>query len=286
MNSGGTCALTGPTGYVGSTIRAGLQEESTIVALTRRASNDLSIPWSFESDRDIADDMRAHHVEVLVHSAWDMRANTLSELNRICVQGSKRLYSMAARAQVKRIVFISTISAFDGARSAYGKSKLEVEKMTKDAGGVVLRPGLVYGPAPKGVFGSIRDQVRKGKIVPLIGDGRAPQYLLHEDTLKNVIVRAVRGDFAKSQGAALTIAHPKPWRFRDLVSKIAENEGRTVTLLPTPWPLLYTALRAAEVLNLTPPIRSDSVISFVYQNPQPDFSALTEYKIEPILFDS
>jgi nucleoside-diphosphate-sugar epimerase len=228
--------------------------------------------------------LRDYKVDVLVHAAWDMRANTLNELRRAVVAGSERLYSAAAQAGVKRIVFISTISAFEGCRSAYGRSKLEVEKMTCERNGIVLRPGLVFGPTPGGVFGAIRSQIRKGKLIPLVGNGRAPQYLLHEDTLKSVVLRAVTGDFDHSIGEPITVAHPQPWPFRDLVMKIAEEENRKVKLVPVPWPLLYAGLRSAEMLKLNLPVRSDSVISFIYQNPSPDLSKLSQYDIHPLPF--
>jgi hypothetical protein len=122
-------------------------------------------------------------------------------------------------------------------------------------------------------------------MIPLIGSGRAPQYLLHEDTLKSVILRAVLGEYDGSAGEPITVAHPQPWLFRDLVMKIAERENRKVTLVPVPWPLLYAGLRSAETLKLKLPVRSDSVISFVYQNPYPDFSNLSRYDIHPLPFE-
>jgi nucleoside-diphosphate-sugar epimerase len=282
MNSPAVCALTGSTGYVGSVLTAALSSMVKVVPLTRREGKGDRIQWDFNSGRDISGELRDRKVEVLVHAAWDMRANTLDELRRTAVAGSERLYSAAARAGVKRIVFISTISAFEGCRSAYGRSKLEVEQMTRAQNGVVLRPGLVYGPTPGGVFGAIRGQVQGGKIIPLIGNGRAPQFLLHEDTLKEVARRAVAGDFPP--GEPITVAHPQPWPFRDLVQKIAEKENRKVTLAPAPWPLLYAGLRFAEMLKVKLPVRSDSIISFVYQNPSPDFSKLSQYGIHPMPF--
>jgi len=255
------------------------------VPLTRRELNQDSIRWDLTSTSDISDQLRGHKVDVLVHAAWDMRANTLDELRRIAVVGSERLYAAAAQAGVKRTVFISTISAFEGCRSAYGRSKLEVEKMTRSRNGIVLRPGLVYGPTPGGMFGAIRSQIQRGKIIPLVGNGRAPQYLLHEDTLRSVVRRAVTGEFDSSAGEPVTVAHSQPWPFRDLVMKIAEREGRKVTLVPVPWPLLYAGLRSAEMLKLKLPVRSDSVISFIYQNPSPDFSKLSQYGIDPLPFE-
>lgn len=285
MISNPVCAITGASGYVGSTLSAALGSEWNVVPVVRRPSAEKkSINWEFTSDRDVTEELASRKVQVLIHAAWDMRANTIEELFTTCVSGSTRLYEMARNAGVKRIIFISTISAFEGCRSAYGRSKLEVERITRQVGGIVLRPGLVYGPTPGGVFGAIRNQVRRSRIIPLIGAGQAPQFLLHEETLRDCAVRAARGNLGAPRGEPITLAHPKPWPFRELVLSIARAERRQVTLLPTPWPLLYAALRCAEAFHVPGPIRSDSVISFVHQNPAPDFSQLAKYDIHPIPF--
>lgn len=188
--------------------------------LVRRPAVENSIYWDFTSDRSITQELRSRQVEVLIHAAWDMRANSIEDLRATCVAGSTRLFDMAMDAGVKRIIFISTISAFEGCRSAYGRSKLEVERITQQAGGIVLRPGLVYGPTPGGVFRAIRNQVRQSRIIPLIGSGRAPQFLLHEGTLGDCVRRAARGGLDTCHGEPITIAHPKPWPFWDLVLRL------------------------------------------------------------------
>jgi len=71
--------------------------------------------------------------------------------SRSTVEGSIRLLRMAKAAGVGRIVFISTISAFTGARSRYGRAKLQVESVCRELGGIILRPGLVFGDSPGGV---------------------------------------------------------------------------------------------------------------------------------------
>jgi nucleoside-diphosphate-sugar epimerase len=140
-----------------------------------------------------------------------MRATTYSDLRRICVDGSNTLFEAARRAGVERIVFISTISAFDGCRSAYGKTKLAVEKSLAGTTAVVLRPGLVFGGSHSGgVFGSIRKQV------------------------------------------------------------------------PIPWQLLYFGIRVGELLKMNLPFRSDSVISFIYSDRNPDFAPMQSLGIAPV----
>jgi nucleoside-diphosphate-sugar epimerase len=214
-----------------------------------------------------------------------MRANRLSDMRSTCVQGSRALFEAAARAGVGRIVFVSTISAFPGCRSAYGSSKLEVEALLRGGRNVVLRAGLVFGRGTGGVFGGIRKQVHRGGILPMIGRGDAPQYLLHEETLVHTVLRAARGDFDAARGAPITLAHPRPWPFRDLVQSIARAQGRRVTLVPLPWQLLYAGIRAGEALGLSLPFRSDSVVSFVNCDRHPDFGPMRALGIDPLPYE-
>jgi nucleoside-diphosphate-sugar epimerase len=274
MNENLVCAITGASGYVGSRVAQRLAQNAHVVALTRKPSGAADIPWSLTSVEDIAPLLRQHHVSVLIHAAWDFSAVTAREIQRINVEGSVRLMRLAKAAGVGRIVFLSTISAFTGARSLYGKAKLQVELAAAELGGIILRPGLVFGDSSGGVFGSIRRQVQHQKFIPLIGSGKAPQFLVPEQTLADVVADAAAGRFDQAAGIPITVAHPQPWPFRDLVRNLALAQGRDVKLIPVPWPLLYAGLRGGEILGRKMPFRSDSVISFVYQDPAPDFSQL------------
>jgi nucleoside-diphosphate-sugar epimerase len=281
----GVCAVTGASGYVGSIIMQELRQHMPVVAMVRHPQSEADIAWSLETDQDVAKALRARNVKTLVHAAWDMRANSLLEMERTCVQGSAALFDAAARAGVERIVFISSISAFEGCRSAYGKSKLLVEKLLQKSGNIVFRFGLVFGDKPGGVFGGIRRQVQNSRILPMIGSGLSPQYLLHEKTLAESILRAVYGDLDRARGVPITLAHPEPWRFRDLVKSIAASEGRKVALVPVPWQLLFAGIRTGEALGLNLPFRSDSIISFAYYDRNPDFSLLRPLEIDPLPYN-
>jgi nucleoside-diphosphate-sugar epimerase len=285
-NAKEVCAITGASGYVGSILAEGLCKDFSVVAMLRKPQKECELLWSLQSDRDIAGELRERGVKTLVHAAWDMQESDRRKVEETCVNGSARLFEMAAQAGVERIVFLSTISAFEGCRSVYGNAKLSVEKQLckLDVKGVVIRPGLVFGAATGGVFGGIRKQVRSSRILPMIGSGNAPQYLLHEHTLVDAVVRAVKGEFDSEQAAPITVAHPQPWRFRDLVHGIAATEGRKVVLIPLPAAALYGALRAGELLGARLPFRSDSVVSFMHYNKHPDFTAMTRLQITPLPF--
>lgn len=286
MSSQPVVAVTGANGYVGSVVANALRNEAKVLELVRSPKREDQIGWSFNDDSErTTEQLRERGATHLIHSAWDMKANSLQALEETCVRGSQKLLTAARSAGIQNITFISTISAFVGARSAYGRSKLEVERMTLGANGAVLRLGLVHGEGGGGLFGELRRVVRTSRLIPMIGSGNMPQYLLHERSLAAVVGRAVRGDFAGERGP-VTIAKPKGVRFRDILLRIAAEEGRSVSLIPLPWPLLYAGLWSAERIGLQLKFRSDSVLSFIFQDPSPDFSQMRSYAIDPGCFET
>jgi nucleoside-diphosphate-sugar epimerase len=282
MDAEPVIAVTGANGYVGSIIAEALAAEGPVIRLGRTVSGPGAIPWSFDTEAaTLAKALKDHEVTHVVHAAWDMQASGMADQRRSSIAGSLRLIEACRLADIAHPVFISSISAFDGARSSYGQSKLAVERAFLAEGGTVLRLGLVYGAdRPGGAFGTIRDTVRKSRFVPMIGSGAAPQYLLDAATLGQAVRRAVTGDLNET-GGPITIARPDPLPFRDLVRGIAKAEDRQVTPIPLPWPLLYAGLRTAELIGVKLGVRSDSVVSFVFQDQQPDFGPMQRNGILP-----
>jgi nucleoside-diphosphate-sugar epimerase len=272
------CALTGAHGYVGSALRRGLTAAGwTVVSLSRREklSGD-EIRWSLEDasasgPNALREELRRREVTAVVHAAWDLRLVRPRDLERVNVQGSLRLLDEAQAAGVPRFVFISTISAFDEAESYYGKTKLAVEREVTLRGGAVIRPGLVYGERPGGMFGALKAQAARGAIIPLLGNGRYAQYLVHEEDLAAAVVAAVSTE--KVPQRPVTVAHPEPRPLRSLMQQLAQSQGNNPRFVSIPWPLVYRGLKLAEAAGLKLGFRSDSVIGLVRHNRHPDLNA-------------
>jgi nucleoside-diphosphate-sugar epimerase len=276
------CALTGAHGYVGSALRRGLTAAGwTVVSLSRReklAGDETGdeIRWSLEDasasgPNALREELRRREVSAVVHAAWDLRLVRPRDLERVNVQGSLRLLDEAQAADVTRFVFISTISAFDEAESYYGKTKLAVEHAVALRGGAVIRPGLVYGERPGGMFGALKAQAGRGAIIPLLGTGLYAQYLVHEDDLAAAVVAAVSTE--KVPQRPVTVAHPEPWPLRSLMQQLAQSQGNNPRFVSVPWPLVYRGLKLAEAAGLELGFRSDSVIGLVRHNRHPDLNA-------------
>jgi len=173
---------------------------------------------------------------------------------------------------ISRGVFISSVSAFEGCRSLYGKAKLLIEAAAIELGFAAVRPGLVHGANPGGMMAALQRAASAGPLLPMIGDGSYPQYLVHDEDLARLLFLLCQKE-APLEKRPITAANPEKVPLRDIIRRIAARKGRRIRFVPIPWQLLFLGLRTLETLRLPAPFRSDSLIGIVFQNPEPDFHA-------------
>lgn len=264
------CAITGGNGYVGGCLRNFFAARDwEIFELTRRPRANARA-FQFQLGDDLSPDLLSG-VTTLVHCAYDFAPLQWDEIAAINVEGSRKVLQAARAANVPRIVFISSISAYEGCRSLYGRAKLEIEKIALDCGALVIRPGLVYGGVAGGMFGKLAAKIRKSAIVPLFGGGSQIQFLVHNEDLGAYIENVASGKL-NVPPRIVTAANERPWPFKELIIEIAASEGKKPVFIPLPWRVLWLALKLAEQCGLRMNFRSDSLVSLMYQNPAPDFA--------------
>jgi nucleoside-diphosphate-sugar epimerase len=268
------CAITGGNGYVGGCLKNFFASRDwEIFELTRRPRPG-SRAFQFQLGDQLSPELLSG-VTALVHCAYDFAPLHWDEIAAVNVEGSRKLFQAARAAKVPKIIFISSISAYEGCRSLYGRAKLEIEKMAIDGGALVVRPGLVYGGIAGGMFGKLAAKLRKSSVVPLIGNGSQIQYLIHHEDL-SAFVEKYASSGVDPATRVVTAANEHPWRFKELIREIARSEGKKAAFIPLPWRAVWLALKSAELCGLKLNFRSDSLVSLMYQNPAPDFSANAE----------
>ena len=265
------CAITGGNGYVGGCVKNYFAARGWEIFELVRRPKPGSRAFQFQLGDDLSPDLLSG-VGAFVHCAYDFTPLTWEGLVAVNVEGSRKILQAARAANVPKIIYVSSISAFDDCRSLYGKAKLEIEKIALANGALVVRPGLVYGGAAGGMFGSVADKIRKSAIVPMIGSGNQIQYLVHNEDLCAYIEKFASGSVGMP-GRILTAANEQPWKFKQLILEIARAEGKKPMLIPLPWRILWLVIKCAEVVGIKLGFRSDSLVSLVYQNQSPDFSA-------------
>jgi len=267
MNNPRRCLITGGSGYLGSELANHLRRADWVVVATSRSPRGREVIAFTLGEAIPSENLRGF--DALVHCAYDFSEEGRGEIHRRNVEGTRLLLDQARAAGIAKVVTISSISAFEGCASVYGKAKLEIERATLERGGVVLRPGLIHGGAGRGMFGRLRDQSAKG-LVPLLVGNPCTQFLVHVGDLAQVVQGWIEGRW-KNEGVPWTVANPEPWPLRRLLRAMAAAEMRRVLFLPVPWRMAWLAVRCAERLGIRTSFTSDSVVSIVNQNPHPDF---------------
>jgi nucleoside-diphosphate-sugar epimerase len=282
-------AITGAGGYVGSILARHFESTGWTVTRMLRSANaarDGTVPFRL-GDEVSPDVFRARQAHALVHCAYDFRPVSRADIRRVNVEGSRKLLAAAKAGGVERIAVMSSISAFEGCRSEYGMAKLEIEAAATSVGALVIRSGLVYSDGPPtdgGRFGSLASSVQRG-MVPLIDGGIHPQYLIHEEDLWRLVKGFCDGEI-QNPGRPVVAASARPWPLRDLLAELARRQDRHPRFVPVPWQPVWAGLRLAELVHLPVQYRSDSVISLVHQDRNPDFTTLAAVGVTAREFSS
>ena len=277
MQTQPTCLVTGAGGYLGRRVKAALEQRGWRVIELTRNPKPGSGAVKFQLGGEVSPEVFSG-ATALVHCAYDFQQLSWTDIHRVNVVGSEKLLRAARLAKLANIVYISSISAFPGCRSLYGQAKLETETIAHAVGALVIRPGLIYGDSPDGMFGKLIGQVEKARVLPLFGGGSQIQYLVHEQDLTAFIADGAAGKISAPQ-TAVTVAHEQPWTFRQILEAIARAKGKKLSFLPVPWRLVWAAIKGAEGCRVPLSFRSDSLVSLIYQNPHPSFAEQRELKI-------
>lgn len=220
--------ITGATGNVGTSLVKRLSDDDkvgSVLGIARRKPS-LEVPkvtW-------VAADVASHDLmplfegaDAVVHLAWVIQpSHNVDEMNRINVEGSRRVFDAAARAGVRTIVYASSVGAYSAGPKArrvteswptegisasfYSRHKAAVERILDDLERsepdmriVRLRPGLIF---KREAASGIR-RLFLGPLVPtrLLSSGRIP---LVPRTDRLVFQAVHTEDVAEAYALALT----------------------------------------------------------------------------------
>ncbi len=283
-----TCAVTGANGYVGGVIAAALHEAGwNVVGMSRtapKADAATKSHMSYSLGTDLPPGA-LKKFDALVHCAYDFGPIDRNGIWRSNVAGSKKLLEAAKRDGVHRILFISTMSAFDGCKSIYGQAKREVEKWAAELGVMIVRPGLVYGAGARGMVGSLSKLAAMPVFSPSVGMGNMVLYLAHEADLGRLVGKLL-DPAIDPPSAPVIAANDSPRTLKQIIQALAASQGKGKKIfVPIPSTALWAMLKTAEAVGLRPRTRSDSLISLLNQDPLPDFGQTFQLGIQFRPFD-
>src|SRR3989338_2659288 len=193
-----TVFVTGASGYLGSNLVRCLSNKGYIVkCLVRDISKTKNS--SFSNVEVCIGDVRNNTtyegylkgVDMLIHLAAVVGNNDRKLNFSTHVDGAKNLIEAANKNKVKRIIYVSTLSASYPRRSHYAESKLQAEKLFYSSGipTTIIRPNLIIGEdSPQ--LNKISALTRL-PIIPVVGSGKKLVQPIDIAELTDVIIKVL-----------------------------------------------------------------------------------------------
>jgi nucleoside-diphosphate-sugar epimerase len=261
-----TVLVTGASGFVGQPLVGALARAGYAVqAATRRQRTTFPAGVARVVVPDFASpvdwDAVVHGADVIVHAAGLAHADTSdipeARFDRINRAATEDLCAAAARAGVKRIVFVSSVRAQIGPSApqalhetdeprptdAYGRSKLAAEAAVRACGVpfTILRPVVIYGPNARA---NIRSLVRLA-VLPLplpFAALTSRRSLLGVDNLISVVLFALANP--ATAGETFLVADPRPTTIQEIFTMLRRAQGRRPGLIHVPPNVIRLGLAA------------------------------------------
>lgn len=257
--------LTGATGFVGQVLCDAVSQAGYSV---RAATRGEHAPPATAADSVKVGDIGAATdwsaalvgVDWIIHAA--ARAHVLHddaaaarlyfETNE---QGTRNLAQAAARAGIRRFVYVSSIKVNGEETSAapytaadvphpqdaYGESKWQAEQALQQVAAgtgmqsVIVRPPLVYGPCVRANFLRLMGWVERGWPLPLAAVSNR-RSLVSIWNLCDLLVRVL--EHPAAPGRTWLVSDGEDVSTPELIRRIGQAMGRRVPLVPVPVPLL------------------------------------------------
>jgi nucleoside-diphosphate-sugar epimerase len=212
-----------------------------------------------------------------VRCAYDFKPSLWAEIDQANILGSRFCFEAAIQAGVGRRVFVSSMSAYEGCCSMYGKAKLAVEREFLPRGVFCVRPGLLWSDESRGMFGKLARVARTLPLIPLVDRGSQKLALSQAEDLAAGVVDYCQGS-AEAPLGAQTTAYPELLTFRTILEGLAKQAGRNPRFISVPGWAPLAGLRGAEFFKIPLPFKSDSLVSLLHQDPSPMFSKMISFR--------
>jgi len=234
-----TVAVTGATGFVGSTLlKMACGQGLQVRALTRRPQPDMAgVTW-IEGALDTPDRLArlVEGADAVIHVAGVVNAPTRDGFEQGNIRGTEAIIAATKATGIARFVHVSSLAAREPGLSVYGWSKAGAEQVVAASGldWVMVRPPAIYGPGDMEML----DIFKMAKTGVMLMPPAGHLSVIHAGDLAALLL-ALTGHNAP-HGHILEVDDGKTngWTHVDFAKAIAAAMSRRALVLSTPRPIL------------------------------------------------
>lgn len=272
-------ALTGSTGFIGSTILHNLISRGISVRILVRDKNKFNnlLPENIEViSGDLANKTAISQlvdgVSTIIHCAGRVRGKTYSEFKTDNIDGTNNLIGIASNSHhLNQFIHISSLAARQPELSHYSQSKHEGELLFTENSfkkWVIVRPPAVYGPGDSELK-PLFDWTRRG-ILWVLGNPKQHFSLLHVEDLSRLILKLIESKVANQLILEPDDGYVGSYNWQAIQDITSEYFNKKVNLVPLPSSMLLSAAHMnvvfSKIINYSPMLTPGKVKELVHDN--------------------
>ena len=265
------CIITGANGYLGSFLTTQFKNQGWQVIELSSSKKNTQKEFQLNKSNNLQE-VDFKDCNLLIHTSYDFSFKKHNSNNNPNIEGSIKLFEIANRMNVEKIINISTISSFKNSKSIYGKTKFQIEEKSRKYNVINLRPGLFFGSNSK-IIKKIENICKIFPIIPMIGKGNFKLHLTNYDDLFQFILEIYSEknlDFSK-------ILYPcsiEAITFKELIKFISPSK-KTIYI---PLYFITIILKLFDLLRISLPLDYDNLNGLIHYNDEIDFDYTRNFK--------
>lgn len=253
-----TIAITGANGFLGSELTKYFIDQGwRVIALVRGSQRFTSTDDIRYVEYDLStgfDSSVLQQADYLIHAAYSKQGANGSEIFQTNLKAAEQIVTAARAHKLKKMVFVSSMSAHESAESIYGRQKLAIEKLFQGADCAIVRPGLIIGNG--GIVKQMFHFMRSKHMVPLIGGGKQPLQIVAVYDLVKVLATIINN----RHSGLFTIATPKVYSYKSFYATLSSHFSIKVLFIPVPFNLLMGVFKLTALLHIPMAVGADNLL--------------------------
>jgi len=285
--------ITGASGFVGSHLARAAHQRGDRVRCLVRPSSDLALlddtaVQTVVGDLTDKDSLRqaVTDLDAVVHCAavTSEAASDPSAGHRTNVLGTKNLVELCGDNDVRRFVFVSTLSAIPQNTGVYGRTKLEAERIVAASSlrFTVLRPSTVYGPGARGLSAKIERYVATLPLIPVIGDGRQRFRPIYVGDVVSAILACLGSENAVRK--TYDLGGLDGISFAQFIDGMGDVCGKRRPQIRLPVSICMGLARAFALAAKNPPLTVDNILGITQMSECDISRAQEDFGFQPMSF--